>query len=242
MVLSPATVVASSLHTIRWIPALGILLAGLGSLLLGAGMVELALPMLPTGTAYSPRASGETMTAQVAPLAPSQSAGGRNWGSGWSGAAEVGPARQGQSGGSVACLGHDLVAGRRTESAHLAIVALPESGACGDVRDALKVIAAVRYVGSEMSAWRCVITELACHSPAQTNSDDRIATALFAPTHLQSSASSGADMQESDPQVPPEGWDVRWDLFEIAGAQRGDWNRQCPCPVYPSDNPLHGPR
>jgi hypothetical protein len=79
MVLSPATVVASSLHTIRRIPALGILLAGLGSLLLGAGMVELALPMLPTGTAYSPRASGETMTAQVAPLAPSQSAEQRKW-------------------------------------------------------------------------------------------------------------------------------------------------------------------
>jgi hypothetical protein len=242
MVLPPATVVASSLHTIRWIPALGILLAGLGSLLLGAGMAELAIPTLPAGTASSPRASDETITARVAPLASSQSAGVRNWGSGWSGAAEVGPARQGQSGGSVDCLGHDLVAGRRTEFAHRAIVALPESGACVDVHDALMVMAAVRYVGSGKSSWRCVMTELACHSPAQTNSDDRIATALFAPTRLQSSASSGADMQESDPQVPPEGWDVRWDLFEIAGAQRGDWNRQCPCPVYPSGNPLHGPR
>jgi hypothetical protein len=41
---------------------------------------------------------------------------------------------------------------------------------------------------------------------------------------------------------PPEERDVRWDLMEMAGAQRGHWERMCPCPVYAVDDPLAGPR
>jgi len=72
----------------------------------------------------------------------------------------------------------------------------------------------------------------------QVNSDDRIANSLFAPVLRQSSASNCRDKHEPN---PPEAWDARWDLFEMAAAQRGDWTRQCPCPVY-VDNPAGVPR
>ena len=40
----------------------------------------------------------------------------------------------------------------------------------------------------------------------------------------------------------PEGWDVRWDLMEMAATQRRDWTVHCPCPVYSVDVPPRGPR
>ena len=36
--------------------------------------------------------------------------------------------------------------------------------------------------------------------------------------------------------------DVRWDLVEMAGAQRRHWQRLCTCPFYAIGSPLSGPR
>lgn len=40
----------------------------------------------------------------------------------------------------------------------------------------------------------------------------------------------------------PVGRDVRWDLMEMASAQRHGWAVRCPCPVYPIDVSHSGPR
>jgi hypothetical protein len=40
----------------------------------------------------------------------------------------------------------------------------------------------------------------------------------------------------------PVGRDMRWDLMEMAAAQRRDWSVHCPCPVYSVDVPPRGPR
>jgi hypothetical protein len=40
----------------------------------------------------------------------------------------------------------------------------------------------------------------------------------------------------------PDRWDVRWDLIEMAAAQRRDWKVHCPCPVYSVELPPRGPR
>jgi hypothetical protein len=42
--------------------------------------------------------------------------------------------------------------------------------------------------------------------------------------------------------LKPDGRDVRWDLMEMAAAQRRDWTVRCPCPVYPIDVPPGDPR
>jgi hypothetical protein len=40
----------------------------------------------------------------------------------------------------------------------------------------------------------------------------------------------------------PVGRDMRWELMEMAAAQRRDWSMHCPCPVYSVDVPPRGPR
>jgi hypothetical protein len=44
--------------------------------------------------------------------------------------------------------------------------------------------------------------------------------------------SATGDEQIPDGIARPEGWDVRWGLMEMAGAQRRHWERICPCPAY----------
>ncbi len=191
MVLLPATALAPPSHTIWWFPALGVLLAGLGSLLLGTGIEELAGPVLPAGPAWSHTALGETMATQVALPAPSPSARRLAWR----------PVGHGRSRRPANCLGADLAAGRRAESAHLATVALQKPGECGDLREALMVMAAAHYRGMGMSIWRCLLTVSSCHGPGRVTSDDRIANAPFAPALPESSA----EERESTPRDPPEG-------------------------------------
>jgi len=42
--------------------------------------------------------------------------------------------------------------------------------------------------------------------------------------------------------VQPDGWDVRWGIIAMAAAQRRDWTRRCPCPIFVIREPGEGPR
>jgi hypothetical protein len=134
------------------------------------------------------------------------------------------------------CRRSDPARGTRTASAQLATLPLH-----GDPRHALMQMAAAHDVERGMRSCPCVMMGLTCPGRGQVDSDERIANALFAPALLQSSRSSSGDDHKPTPHVPSEAWDARWNLFEMAAAQRGDWTRQCPCPVY-ADTPGGGPR
>jgi hypothetical protein len=229
------TILPSAPPTVPWLPALGVVLALLAVVLRPAGMAEIATPALPgVGTSRYPLA-GVAMPAPVAPSPRHRSAGTRISDRAPFGTADFDAADQERPNRPSDCLGADLAAGRRAESAHLATIALQRPGDCGDLREAFRVMAAAHPV-RHRTALGPYASDVAPNA-LRANSDNRITVALFGPALPQSSA----DEHELTPHGPPEEWDARWDLFEMAGAQRGDWTRQCPCPVY-VDNPAGVPR
>jgi hypothetical protein len=88
--------------------------------------------------------------------------------------------------------------------------------------------------------------------PRRHGSDDRIANTLFidgrepsVPGIVRDSHSCQEAHAESahEAALPPcEERDVRWFLMEMARAQRGDWDRLCPCPMYADDLPAGSPQ
>jgi hypothetical protein len=235
---SSVPILPSAAITVWWLQGLGLLLAGLGTLLFGTGMWELAAPVVPTHTVPNHMAADATTTVVIALPARSLDVGTGARGGEWSGPRETGLSRRERSQRPADCLGSDLAAGRRGESTHLATVEFQGPDECGDIRDSLMEVASAHDWRNAMNSRPCVLTGLACHGPGEPRSDDRIGNALFGPALLQSRALSSGVEHESTPAEPPEGWDIRWDLFEMAGAKRGEWTQRCPCPVYPIDNPL----
>jgi hypothetical protein len=130
MALPPPTRRSSSL------PALGLLLAGLGLLVL----LESAM-----GDAVERPAGSHGVTL----AAPSHETGSRAWGDAWSGSGDALRSAQNRLRGRVRCLGADLATGRRAESMHLATVPVQRPADCGDLRDALAAIAALPHVDGD---------------------------------------------------------------------------------------------
>jgi hypothetical protein len=110
-----------------------VLLGGLGMILVGVALGEVASMPLPANMA-APVSLPDKMR-PVLRMAPAQTEARRVGKGAWS--ATTTPAGGGQALDSTVCLAADLAAGRRTESTHRATVALPLPGACGDLREAL---------------------------------------------------------------------------------------------------------
>ena len=218
-----AIVLPCSLLTIRWFPSLGVLLAVSGSLVFLAGMMETPSMLVPPLAAAQPDPpshpveipSEEPDQAAVAPFDVRQDVV-RVPGKPFLIAVGDLPADGTRTGVASGCLETDLGRGTRSESAHLATLPLRR-----DPREALMTLAAARHGGPGSWSGPCLMRRLAIPDRSRTDSDDRIATALFA----------------SAPRK-----DARWDLIEMASGQRGDWTRQCPCPVYAIANPGGAPR
>jgi hypothetical protein len=141
------SIAPSSLLTAWWRPALGILVAALGVLMLSAGMDERTRSALPGDSLPSQQQARE---AGMVPRAPPGSPHGeamRAWGQDWVRTAKLGLASPGQFHRPADCLGADLATGQRAESAHLATVPLQRPGECGDLRD-MFLLMAVRPPGS----------------------------------------------------------------------------------------------
>jgi hypothetical protein len=191
MALPSPSLVPSLLPTLWWRPTLGVLVAALGVLVLSAGMEQRLVPAVHGNSLPSGQQASEERTVLIMPSGPADGVARRRWGSDWVKWEDQGPARLREPRRPADCLGVDLARGRRAESAHLATVALPRPGECGDLREVLTAMALAHHGGSRIRAYPCVLTGFACQSPSQADSDDRIATALFAPALLESTVPLG---------------------------------------------------
>jgi hypothetical protein len=182
-----ATILRSAVLAIRWLPALGVLLTGLGGVLLYAGMAEPAPAVLPTDPTASRRWTDVPTTTQGIPPALSLGTPTDPGDRAWSGARRVGSGSQVRSPAPSVCLGPDLAAGRSTETAVRTPVALPLAGTCGDLRKALAEMLLTRGVRRDMDSATDPIEGVTL-DPPPGGSIDYQAAALFGPPDRQPAA------------------------------------------------------
>lgn len=257
MVTPIANMTPSSLLTVRWLPSLGVLLAALGCVCVLAGTADLTTTMM-----RPPGASARTLTEESTGSTPNSRPAGRlsdvacrGFPPGRTGSCAVigaerpwlTPELTAQSpeavtpreGAGVAggCQGTERERGTRSESALLSANALQS-----DPRKALAAMAVAHHVRRGFCSRSHPIIGLVSRDSRRADSDDRVANALFIPALTPPPESSRGNERSPLAVDPPDRRDVRWDLSEMAGAQRGDRTGHCPCPVYPIDHPSGGPR
>jgi hypothetical protein len=170
--VSPSTTFLLSPPIAGWrLPVLGLLLTGLGVILLYAGVRDLISPARPASSTANSLAAVEAPDRVASAALP-----------GGTVSSAAGPALRaapGQSRQPANCLGADLATSQRAESAHLATVALLRPVECGDLRDVIKVMAALPHTSHTTDADSQVINVAAVDF--QADSIDLSAAALYGP-------------------------------------------------------------
>lgn len=101
-----------------------------------------------------------------------------------------------------------------------------------DPQDGLTRIASGQVQVGGAASCPCPMAELPRHGSGSADSDDRISAALGFAYRAPPTAPFRWQQHWRDPDRQPDREGMRWALVEMASAQRGDWMRECPCPMF----------
>jgi hypothetical protein len=167
---------SSSFPTIRLLPSLGIVLAGIGVCLVGAGLRDDASPAITADQALPPMEVWASMTMPIVPLVRPLDDGPRLLIEQWRRPRNSYSDLRGSSGQASGCLRTDCMWTR-----HTAAPRVPIERPAGNLRVALAAMATAQRRGPWTTACPCLAMEAMCPKPVSATSEDRIANALFGP-------------------------------------------------------------
>jgi hypothetical protein len=175
------SVESSSFMALGWLPCLGIVLAAIGALLIGAGLRDGASPTVAAGRAQPPTHAGAVIPNLIVPVGLLHVEG--SWLSveEWRGPRRGNPAVRAWSDQASSC-----------QHAGCPQVLRAESPQVENLRDAVTAMATAQHRGRWTDACPWPMIQGACQRPGLATSDDRIANALFGHGHSHPADSAGA--------------------------------------------------